>query len=433
MRTLKILVFLLLMPMLIWAQTLTLEDCHRLAQENYPLIKRYSLIEQTTDYTLANISKGWLPQLSATAQATLQSDVMSFPDAMKGVFAQTGQELKGLSKSQYRVGLDINQIVFDGGSISNQREVARLQGDMQAAQNEVDLYAIHQRVNDIYFSILLTDERLKVNDDLQTLLEANLNKLNSMLTNGLAMESDVSSMKAEQLKARQQRTELNATRKSLCRMLALLCGKEEINIKNESQTARMNDQWSMVNGQLINRPELRLLDTQLRLADAQEKLLDTSLLPRMSLFAQGYYGYPGYNTFEDMFSRKWSLNGLIGARITWNISQFYTNKGEKAKLQLQRQQTEVARETFLFNNNLQQVQQNEEIDKYRQLMEDDTNIVNLREEVRKAAESKLAHGIIDTNSLLQEINRENQARIELATHEVMMLQQIENLKYTLGN
>lgn len=425
MKPLKVLIILLLCPLSLWAQTMTLDECQRLAQENYPLIKRYGLIEQTTGYTLENISKGWLPQISATAQATIQSDVMSFPEAMRGVFAQTGQELKGLSKSQYRVGVDINQTIFDGGSISSQREVARLQGDVQSAQNEVDLYAIRQRVNDLYFSILLTDERLKVNDDFQTLLESNLTKLNSMFINGLAMESDVSSMKAEQLKARQQRTELNATRKSLCRTLALMCGMDEI----QQVSKPLNS--VITNGN--NRPELRLLDTQLRLADAKEKLLDTSLLPRMSLFAQGYYGYPGYNTFEDMFSRKWSLNGMIGARLTWNMSQFYTNKGEKAKLQLQRQQTENARETFLFNNNLQQVQQNEEIDKYRQLMEDDTNIVNLREEVRKAAESKLAHGIIDTNALLQEINRENQARIEFATHEIMMLQQIENLKNTLGN
>ena len=425
MKTLKTLLMLLSLPLVTLAQTLTLDECQRLAQENYPLIKRYGLIEQTTGYTLANISKGWLPQVSATAQATLQSDVMSFPDALKNMMAQTGQELKGLSKSQYRVGVDINQTIYDGGSISGQRNVAKLQGDIQSAQNEVDLYAVRQRVNDIYFSILLTDERLKVNDDLQILLESNLNKLNAMLSNGLAMESDVSSMKAEQLNARQHRTELNATRKSLCRMLAMLCGKDEILLV----TKPLNSIISQGN----NRPELKLLDTQLRLADAQEKLLDTSLLPRMSIFAQGYYGYPGYNTFEDMFSRKWSLNGLIGARLTWNISQFYTNKGEKAKLQLQRQQTENARETFLFNNNLQQVQQNEEIDKYRQLMEDDANIVSLREEVRKAAESKLANGIIDTNALLQEINRENQARIELATHEVMMLQQIENLKYTTGN
>ena len=425
MKPLKVLIFLLSMPILVWAQGMTLEECQRLAQENYPLIKRYSLIEQTTGYTIRNISKGWLPQVSASAQATLQNDVMSFPDALKGVFEQMGQELKGLSKSQYRVGVDINQTIYDGGSISGQRNVAKLQGDIQSAQNEVDLYAVRQRVNDIYFSILLTDERLKVNDDLQILLESNLNKLNAMLSNGLAMESDVSSMKAEQLNARQQRTELNATRKSLCRMLAMLCGKDEILLV----TKPLNSIISQGN----NRPELKLLDTQLRLADAQEKLLDTSLLPRMSIFAQGYYGYPGYNTFEDMFSRKWSLNGLIGARLTWNISQFYTNKGEKAKLQLQRQQTENARETFLFNNSLQQVQQNEEIDKYRQLMEDDANIVSLREEVRKAAESKLANGIIDTNALLQDINRENQARIELATHEVMMLQQIENLKYTTGN
>ena len=428
MKPLKVLMILLLWPMLMWAQTLTLDECQRLAQENYPLIKRYSLIEQTTDYTLANISKGWLPQISATAQATLQSDVMSFPNAMKGVFAQTGQELKGLSKNQYRVGIDINQTIYDGGSINSQREVARLQGDVQSAQNEVDLYAMRQRVSDLFFSILLTDERLKVNDDLQTLLESNLTKLNSMLSYGLAMESDVSSMKAEQLKARQQRTELNATRKSLCRMLALMCGVDEIDAIQSSTVNHL-----MVGGQSNNRPELRLIDQQLRLADAQEKLLDSSLLPRLSLFAQGFYGYPGYNTFEDMFSRKWSLNGMVGARLSWNISSFYTNKGEKAKLQLQRQQAENARETFLFNNNLQQVQQNEEIAKYRQLMEDDSSIVNLRTEVRKASESKLAHGIIDTNALLQDINRENQAKIELATHEVMLWQQIENLKYTLGN
>ena len=167
MKPLKVLIFLLSMPILVWAQGMTLEECQRLAQENYPLIKRYSIIEQTTGYTIRNISKGWLPQVSASAQATLQNDVMSFPDALKGVFDQMGQELKGLSKSQYRVGIEINQTLFDGGNIRSQKEVARLQGDVQTAQNEVDLYAIRQRVNDLYFSILLTDERLKVNDDLQ--------------------------------------------------------------------------------------------------------------------------------------------------------------------------------------------------------------------------------------------------------------------------
>jgi len=424
MKILRTLIIFLALPMAMMSQTLTLDECQRLAQENYPLIKRYSLIEQTTSYTLQNISKGWLPQLSASAQATLQSDVMSFPNSFKNIMAQTGQELKGLSKSQYRVGIDLNQMVYDGGSISNQRKVAQLQGNVQKAQNEVDLYAIRQRVNDIFFSILLTDERLKVNEDLQTLLEANLSKLNSMLRNGLAMESDVSSMKAEHLKAKQQYTELISTRQSLCHMLSAFIGEEVTNV------SKPLSQPLIPSGN--NRPELRLLESQLDLAHAQEKLLDTSLMPKLSVFAQGFYGYPGYNTFEDMFSRKWSLNGMVGARLTWNISQFYTNKGDKAKLQLQRQQTENARETFLFNNKLKQMQQNEAIEKYRQLMKDDESIVVLRKEVRQAAESKLAHGIIDTNALLQEINRENQAKIELATHEVEMLQQIENLKLTLN-
>ena len=145
MKTLKTLLMLLSLPLVTLAQTLTLDECQRLAQENYPLIKRYGVIEQTTGYTLAKISKGWLPQVSATAQATLQSDVMSFPDALKNMMAQTGQDLKGLSKSQYRVGVDINQTIYDGGSISGQRNVAKLKGDIQSAQNEVDLYAVQKR------------------------------------------------------------------------------------------------------------------------------------------------------------------------------------------------------------------------------------------------------------------------------------------------
>jgi hypothetical protein len=136
-----------------------------------------------------------------------------------------------------------------------------------------------------------------------------------------------------------------------------------------------------------NRPELRLFDAQLRLADAQEKALNSALMPKLGVFAQGYYGYPGLNMFEDMTRYEWSLNGIIGARLTWNIGALYTRKNDKAKLQLQRDLTESNREVFLFNNNLEQIQQNEEIARYRQLMADDEEIISLRSAVRQADRS----------------------------------------------
>ena len=428
MKHLRTLFILALMPMLAQAQTVTLDECQQLARENYPLIKRYDLIQQTTDFTVSNIMKGWLPQISAAAQATYQSDVMTLPDPLQGMLGQYGYDVKGLKKDQYRIGIDVNQTVYDGGLISNQKNIARLQGEVQTAQADVDLYAIRQRVNDMYFGILLLNEKIQLNQDLQTLLQSNLDKLESLLRNGVAMQSDVNTIKAEKLRAVQGGTELAASKKSLVRMLSTFIGKEITDV------AKPNIQSSMFNVQSENnRPELSLFNKQLQLANAQEKMLNSKLLPRLSIFAQGFYGYPGYDAFDAMFNHDWKLNGMIGARLVWNIDGLYRNKTDKRKIEAQRNLIETGRETFLFNNSLLQIQQNEGIAKYRQLIAEDDDIVSLRSQVRQSAESKLTHGIIDTNNLLQEITRENQAKIDRSTHEVQMLKETYDLKFTVNN
>ena len=413
--------------MSIMAQAQTLEECQQAAERNYPLIQQYDLINKTTELTVSNIQKGWLPQVSASAQATYQSDVVSFPDEMQALYQQMGINMKGLTKDQYRVGIDVQQTVFDGGAIRSQKEIARAQGQVQQAQNEVNIYQVRRRVNEMYFALLLIDEQMKLNADLQELLAGNERKLESMKKNGTAAESDWHSVKAERLNVVQQMTSLQAQRQVLARMFSTFCG---IEVK---EATKPNCQLSIVNGQSNNRPELKAIDAQLRLADAQEKAINSALMPRLGVFAQGFYGYPGYNMFEDMMSRKWSLNGMIGARLTWNIGALYTRKNDKAKIQLQRDMAENSRDVFLFNNNLEQIQQNENITRYQRLMSDDEEIIRLRSSVRKAAESKLAHGIIDVNDLVKEINSENQARVQQTVHEIEMLKEIYDLKYTTNN
>lgn len=415
----------MLLPIPVLTQTVTPDECQQLAQENYPLIKQYDLIRQTTDYTVSNISKGWLPQISAMAQATYQSDVMTLPDPLQKMLGQQGLDAKGLRKDQYRIGIDINQTIYDGGLISGQKNVARLEGEVQTAQIATDLYAIRQRINDLYFGILLLDEKIQLNKDLQTLLQSNLDKLNSMLSNGIAMQSDVNVVRAEKLKAEQQATELASSRKSLMDMLAVFIGKEF------TELAMPQNVTAQTQGN--NRPELHLFNTQIELANAQESLLNARLLPKLSVFAQGYYGYPGYDQFDAMFNRTWKLNGMVGVRLLWNIGALYTRKNDRTKLDTRRGLIESARKTFLFNNHLLEIQRNDGIVKYRQLISDDREIVSLRSDVRRAAESKLEHGIIDTNNLLQEITRENQSRIDLSTHTILMLKEIYDLKYTMNN
>lgn len=410
---------LALLPLMLVAQSL--EECQRAAEQNYPLIRQYDLIEKTTDLTVSNIMKGWLPQVSASAQATYQSDVASFPDRMQALYDQIGLEMKGLKKDQYRVGIDISQTVYDGGAISSQAAIAREQGRVQAAQNEVNLYQVRQRVNEIYFALLLLEDQIRLNGDLQELLSGSEKKLASMEKGGIAAVSDYQNVKAERLNVVQQGVNLASQQRMLRTMLSTLCGIE-VNDVQKPPVVEI--------GTGNNRPEMRLFDSQLRLADAQEKALNAALLPKLGVFAQGFYGYPGYNMFEDMMRHEMSLNGMVGARLTWNIGALYTRKNDKAKLQLQRELTESNRDVFLFNSNLEQLQLTEEIARYRQLMADDDEIISLRSSVRKAAESKLSHGIIDVNDLVREINQENAAKVQRSMHEIQMLKKSYDNKFT---
>ena len=414
---------LLMLPAM--AQAQTLEECQRAAEQNYPLIRQYGLIEKTTGLNVANIQKGWLPQVSASAQATLQSDVPAFPDEFQKLYQQMGITMEGLERDQYRVGIDVQQTVYDGGSIKSQKEIARRQGELQSRQNEVTMYNVRRRVNEMYFSLLLIDEQIRLNADLQTVLEGNEKKLAAMLKGGTASESDWQNVKAERLNVVQKMTGLKSQRTALVRMLSTFCAMEVNRL--------VKPEIPENTGSTVNlRPELKTIDAQLRLADAKEKALDATLMPRLGVFAQGYYGYPGYNMFEDMMSRKFSWNGMLGARLTWNIGALYSRKNDKAKLQAERETAEANRERFLLDNKMEQILQNENISRYRQLMIDDEEIISLRSSIRKAAESKLAHGIMDVNDLVREINSENKVRVEQCIHEIEMLKEIYNLKITTG-
>ncbi len=404
------------------AQAQTLEECQQAAEKNYPIIKQYGLIVQTTELTVKNIQKGWLPQITASAQATYQSDVVSWPENMQRMYQQMGLDMKGLTKDQYKIGVDLQQIIYDGGAIGSQRSMARQEGKVQEAQTEANLYQVRKRVNEMYFSLLLLDEQIRLNDDVKALLLSSEKKLAAMVKGGTAATSDFDNVKAERLSVAQQNENLKSQRQMLQRMLSVFCG---IEISNPEKPAAVEASASA-----SNRPEIRLFDNQLKLAEVQEKALNTKLRPTLGLYAQGYYGYPGLNMFEDMISRKWSLNGIVGIKLSWNIGALYTHKNDKAKLRVQRELIENAREVFLFNNNLEQIQQTENVNRYRTMMQGDEEIIALRTNVRKAAESKLSHGIIDVNSLLREINNENAAKTQQAIHEIDMLKEMYNLKYT---
>lgn len=418
----KIMISLALIMLSSVSRAQTLEECQQAAEKNYPLIKQYGLIAKTTQLTVKNIQKGWLPQLTASAQATYQSAVTAWPESMQTMYQQMGLNMKGLRKDQYKISVDLQQTIYDGGAISSQRNIAQQEGKVEEAQTETNLYQVRRHVNEMYFSLLLLNEQIQLNEDVKTLLLSSERKLSAMVKGGTAATSDLDNVRAERLSVEQQNENLKQQKQMLQRMLSVFCGFE---VNNTQKPAPIQ-----IASPVNNRPEMRLYNSQLELTEAKEKALDTQLRPKLGLFAQGFYGYPGLNMFEDMMNRKWSLNGIVGIKLSWTVSAFYTHKNDKARLSAQREMIENAREVFLFNNKLEEIQQNENINRYQTMMKSDDEIIVLRTNVRKAAESKLTHGIIDVISLLREINNENAAKTQQSIHEIDMLKEMYNLKYT---
>ena len=419
----RFLIFFAWLP--IWVAGQSLDECQAAAERNYPLIRQYDLMARTTDLTLSSIKRGWLPQLALNAQVTYQSDVTSWPEQIQAMYQQAGLDMKGLDRFQYRVGLDLNQPVYDGGVMHSRQRVTRAEGEVQAAQTEVTIYQIRKRVNEMFFSLLLVQEQLRLNDERTYLLQENEKTVTALYNRGTASESEVQTIRAEVLDAHRQQTTLTSQQRALQRMLSLFCGIEITEPVKPQEWSNLSEE--------LHRPELKLVEAQLRLANAQDRALNSALTPRLSVFASGFYGYPGYNLFNDMMHRNGSLNGIVGARLTWSLSPFYTRRNDRAKIQVQREMAENNRELFLFNTRLERLRQDEQTEQYRQLMRDDEQIISLRTSIRQAAESKMQNGIIGVNDLLKEINNENAARVQLSIHEIELLKNQYDQRFTTNN
>ena len=416
-----IMLFLMMVALSAQAQ-LTLEQCYELARQNYPAIKQYALVEQSRDFTLQNAAKGWLPQVSVNGRASYQSKVTQLPIDV----SQFGIDYKGLSKDQYDAHVMVNQPIYDGGVITANKNILKAQADVQTAQLDVTMYSIRERVNQLFFSVLLIDEQLAQNQLLQDDLKLGLNTVSAMMKGGIANQTDVDNVKVEQIKARQQEHSLRTARHTYLTMLGSFIN---LSLDANTQLEKPADSGFKSQGSdPTNRPELAMYDSQNRLLDARLKALDASLMPKVGAFLQGGVGNPGLN----MLKNGWDPYYRIGATISWNIGSFYTRKNDQQLIAIERQQITANRETFLFNNRLQQQQTNGQIENLRQQVSEDEEIIQLREGIRNKSEKRVQNGIETVNEMLRDINAVGEARQQKAIHEVQLLQEIYELK-TINN
>lgn len=403
----------------------TLDECRRLAREHYPEIRQYDLITLTEQYDLSNAARAWIPQVTLSGQASWQSDTPTFPGALGEILASRGLQMEGIRREQYRAAIDVSQTIWDGGHSRATKELAQAEAAEERQRTEVDLYALQSRVDDLYFGILLLDERLTQTTVQISLLESNLARMRSCVANGTATKSDADAIEAELLTVRQTLEQIEASRASYGRMLEIFIG-QPLAAEGLERPAEPTL------GDVPLRPELALFEAQAQRIDVRRKALNSALMPRFSAFAQGYYGYPGLDMFQSMRSSDGTLNALVGVRMSWNIGALYTRRNDLGKLRTARQQIDIQRDIFHFNTRLQTTREEGEIARLRKAVASDTRIVELRRAVRVAAESQLENGVIDTTDLLRKITDETTAALNRSTHEIELLQTLYQLKHTLN-
>lgn len=399
-------------------QKLSLAEAYDLSQKNYPAVKQKDLVKQTASISIENLQKGFLPQFSVTGQATYQSDVTKVPVSLPG-FA-----IDPPAKDQYRLVAEVSQLVYDGGLTKEQKALQQLNAVVEDQKVEVELYKLKERINQVYLSILFLEEQLKQVELVKTDIQTGIKRVEAQVQNGVAFRSNLNMLKAELLKTEQRVIEVRSSRKGLVDVLSLFTGQvlaENVLLEKPASIV------SAVTTE-IDRPELKLYNEQEKFIGQQERLINAKNLPKASLFAQGGYGRPGLN----MLLNEFDLYYVGGIRFNWSLGGLYTKKKEKEQVAINKKMIEVQKETFLLNTNSQLKQQKAEIDKLRQLLDSDIQIVELRRTVTDAAKAQLENGVITANDYLKEINAEDQARQLKITHEVQLLQAQINYQTILG-
>ena len=403
MKQLLIILFLLVGLPSVAQQSITLEECYDLVTENYPLAKQSKLLEAQNKLDAEVIATSKLPQLSLDAQATYQSDVIEFPLAMSGI--------EQLNKDQYRATVSVNQLIYNGGATAASLDLKSAQLKTKQKQVEVSLYQLKQQINQLYFSVLLAQESQLLLKAKKVQLEAKLKEVQSGIKYGVILPTSDKVLEAELLKINQQCNALESNKATLIETLSSLI--------SQPIDASITFQKPLIETQLrteLARPELELFQFKKDEIENYETLLSKQNAPKLLGFATGGYGNPGLNMLDNSFQTFYT----VGVKVNWTVFDWNANKKQRASLAINKDFIENETEIFKLNTNIALNQQQKEIDKIESFITSDLEIINLRKDVLKSADSQLKNGVITSSAYITELTNLYEDENTLIKHNIQL-------------
>jgi outer membrane protein TolC len=420
-KILLILIVLIVNSVFAQKSSLTLDSCLHLAKLNYPLLQQNGLIQQMEENDQKGLNHNRLPKLSFHANATYQSEVTNFDLPGLGAFANI---FPVFPKDNYAATLELEQTIYDAGLVKEQKKVEKVNAENEHQKNEVELYKLVDRVAQLYSNILLSRANM------QTLIlykEDISNKesiLAASLKNGLALQSNVDELEAEELKTDQNLIESRENIQALYQSMAIL-----INIPLNDSTGLPNQPiGGAPKGNDVNRPELKWFDSQKGLLEEKHILTNKAALPILTISGDGNYGRPGYNILD----QNMRFFGIAGINLKWNIGALYNLNVEKQKLSINKQMVDVQKEIFDLNLKTTLSTQTAQVNTLKSIIEKDKSIIEKRHNITLTSANQLQNGNITSSEYLIQLNAELQAVLNQKIHEIKLMNAISNINTSKG-
>jgi outer membrane protein TolC len=400
-------------------KTVSLAFCYGKAIASYAQISDRTLIKDASDLRLKNIQTNYLPQLNVNGQATYQSDVvkLSLPP-------QIGISVPSPAHEQFKVTLDAQQLLYDGGITRKQKKLEEVTSAADIQQIETDLLRVKEQVNNSFFTIIILQENRKLLLNTLKVLSEKEQTVKSMVKNGVLLKSDENSIVAERLKTEQLIAETEISRSSTIRIMNLLT-----NENFTDSTIFESPELITPETQTINRPETKSFELQEKRIDAAGSISNSALLPKLYAFGQLGYGRPGLNMLNDEFDDFY----MVGATLKWNFWDWNKSRREKQVYAIQKQMVATKRDNFNKNLNIDLQNRYSTIKKFEEALQRDADIVELRTSITVIAQSQLNNGVITSTDYITELNAETLARINFTTHKIQLIQAKANYLLATGN
>lgn len=383
--------------------SISLQECYDFAIVNYPLAKQSHLLDSQNQLEREVISTSKLPQLNLDAQATYQSDVIEIPIPNSAI--------EPLNKDQYRVTVSATQLIYDGGvrNATLNSKLAQLKTNQK--QVEINLYQLKQKINQLYFSILLSQETTSLLKTKEAQLQAKLEEVASGIKYGVLLPTSSDILKAEMLKLDQQLLEIDSNRSVLIETLSRIIDKPlDASTKFSNSLVETNIRSE------LKRPELELFQLKKEEIEQNESLIAKKNSPKLLGFATGGYGNPGLNMLDNSFQPFY----IVGVKINWNVFDWNANKKQRESLSIGKDLVDSETETFKLNTNIELNQQLKEIEKIKAFIVSDQKIIALRKDILLSADSQLKNGIITSSAYITELTNLYEDENTLVKHKIQL-------------